>query len=66
MGRRISNLTHLKTGKPIEATKDYLVGGWASINQDTEGPAIWDVVANYISDKKTVDISSPSYVRVKE
>lgn len=66
MGRRISNLTHLKTGKPIEPTKDYLVGGWASINQDTEGPAIWDVVANYISDKKTVDISSPSYVRVKE
>lgn len=66
MGRRISNLTHLKTGKPIEATKDYLVGGWASINQDTEGPAIWDVVENYISDKKTVDISSPSYVRVKE
>ncbi|CEJ86340.1 putative sulfur/thiosulfate oxidation protein (SoxB) [Hyphomicrobium sp. GJ21] len=66
MGRRISNLTHLKTGKPIEATKDYLVGGWASINQDAEGPAIWDVVANYISDKKTVDISSPSYVRVKE
>jgi len=66
MGRRISNLTHLKTGKPIEATKDYLVGGWASINQDTEGPAIWDVVANYISDKKTVDISSPSNVRVKE
>lgn len=66
MGRRILNLTHLKTGKPIEATKDYLVGGWASINQDTEGPAIWDVVANYISDKKTVDISSPSYVRVKE
>ncbi|ADJ22526.1 5'-Nucleotidase domain protein [Hyphomicrobium denitrificans ATCC 51888] len=66
MGRRISNLTHLKTGKPIEAAKDYLVGGWASINQDTEGPAIWDVVANYISDKKTVDISSPSNVRVKE
>ncbi|MBN9282512.1 MAG: thiosulfohydrolase SoxB [Hyphomicrobium denitrificans] len=66
MGRRISNLTHLKTGKPIEATKDYLVGGWASIDQDTEGPAIWDVVENYISDKKTVDISSPSYVRVKE
>lgn len=65
MGKRISNLTHLGTGKPIEATKDYLVGGWASINKDTEGPPIWDVVSNYITDKKTVDIASPASVQIK-
>jgi len=65
MGKRISSLTHLGTGKPIEATKDYLVGGWASINKDTEGPPIWNVVADYVADRKIVDISVPSSVHIK-
>src|SRR5690348_9250626 len=36
MGRRISGLTHLKSGKPIEAKKEYIVAGWASVNEGTE------------------------------
>ena len=30
IGQRISNMTHLKTGKAIEAKREYAVAGWAS------------------------------------
>src|SRR5439155_1108872 len=32
MGSRISGLTHLKSGKPIDAGRDYTVAGWASVS----------------------------------
>ena len=44
MGSRISDLTHLKTGQPIDASRKYVVAGWASVNEGTQGPPIWDVV----------------------
>ena len=43
-GSRISDLTHLKSGKPLDAARDYVVAGWASVNEGTEGPPIWDLV----------------------
>lgn len=54
MGQRISNLTSLKTGKPIEDNKSYVVAGWASVNEATQGPAIYDIVTDYLSAKKVV------------
>ena len=45
MGRRISDLT--LTRRPASRSmpsKDYVVAGWASVNEGTEGPPIWDVV----------------------
>ena len=63
-GRRIGDLALLKTGKPLEAAKDYTVTGWASINQGTEGPAIWDVVMRHIETKKTVAPREAGHVRV--
>jgi S-sulfosulfanyl-L-cysteine sulfohydrolase len=48
-GRRVSDLTLLRTGQPIEAARDYTVAGWASINQATEGPPIWDVVFRHLA-----------------
>ena len=42
------DLTLLRTGKPLEAGKDYVVAGWASVNEGTEGPPIWDVVTRYV------------------
>ena len=65
MGKRISNLKLLRSGEPLEASKNYAVGGWASVNQDTEGPPIWDVVSKYISDKKLVTVRPNVAVEVK-
>jgi S-sulfosulfanyl-L-cysteine sulfohydrolase len=63
-GSRVSAMTHLKSGKPIDPTKDYTVAGWASVNQGTEGPAIWDVVERYVAGKKNVRIRQNRAVRV--
>lgn len=64
MGSRISALTHLKSGQPIEANKTYTVAGWASINQNTQGPPIWDVVADHIRKRGTVSVMPNNAVKV--
>ena len=53
-GHRISNLTLLKSGAPIDPTRRYVVAGWASVNPETDGPQIWDVVENHIRKKGTI------------
>jgi S-sulfosulfanyl-L-cysteine sulfohydrolase len=64
IGSRISELTHLKSGKPIEAAKTYSVAGWASVNENTQGPPIWDVVASHIAKLGTVTIQPNTAVKV--
>jgi sulfur-oxidizing protein SoxB len=64
MGSRISDLTHLKSGKPIEAARDYTIAGWASVNEGTEGPPAWDLVEKYVAAKKTVKVEAGSAVKV--
>ncbi|GAC1413547.1 MAG: thiosulfohydrolase SoxB [Candidatus Velthaea sp.] len=64
IGSRIGDMTLLRNGQTIEAGKSYVVSGWASVNQATEGPAIYDVVQKYIAAKKTVDIPDRQVVRV--
>ena len=65
IGSRISDMTLLRTGAPIDPTKTYVVSGWASINKDTTGPAVYDVVKKYIVDQKVIDIADRSIVRVQ-
>lgn len=65
MGQRISNLTLLRKDEPLDASKTYTVGGWASVNEETEGPAIWDVVSEYIVDKKMVTVKPNVAVDIK-
>ena len=65
MGNRIQNMVFSNTGAPVEANKSYAVGGWASINPDTEGPAIYDLLENYISRKHLITPSGASTVTVK-
>ena len=65
MGQRISNLTLLRKDEPLDASKIYTVGGWASVNEETEGPAIWDVVSEYIADKKMVTVKPNVAVDIK-
>ena len=66
MGKRISNLE--LRGKPLDANKSYRVAGWASVQEQPPGTPIWDVVADYLRDKKTVkitDINQPTIKGVK-
>lgn len=63
-GSRISELTLLKTGDRIDPAKNYVVAGWASVNEGTEGPQIWDVVENYIRKQGTVSVAPNNSVKV--
>ncbi len=62
-GERISNMTFLKTGEPIDPRRKYVVAGWASVNQGTQGPQIWDVVESYIRRKGTVNVQPNQAVK---
>ena len=63
-GSRITEMTLLKTSEKIDPSKTYIVSGWASVNEDTEGPQIWDVVENYIRRQETIYIKPNSNVEV--
>ncbi len=52
MGKRISDMR--LAGKPIEAGKTYKVAGWAPVAEGAKGEPIWDVVATYLRDRKTI------------
>lgn len=64
-GERISEMTLLKTGEQIDPAKSYVVAGWASVNEGTEGPMIWDVVENHIRKLGTVTVSENTSVKVE-
>ncbi len=64
IGERISNMTLLKTGEAIDPSKTYVVAGWASVNEGTEGPPIWDVVEAHIRNLGTVNVAPNTSVDV--
>lgn len=64
IGNRISNMTLLRTGELIEAGKTYTVGGWASVNEGTEGPAIYDLMEKHITSKGTINMPKNENVKV--
>ncbi|MEL7463323.1 MAG: thiosulfohydrolase SoxB [Pseudomonadota bacterium] len=63
-GERITEMTLLKTGEKIDPGKAYQVAGWASVNEGTEGPQIWDVVENHISKQGVVSVDPNNSVQV--
>lgn len=63
-GSRISEMTLLKTGELIDPAKTYVVAGWASVNEGTEGPQIWDVVESHIRKQGTVSVAPNNSVTV--
>ncbi len=63
-GERITEMTLLKTGERIDPSKTYAVAGWASVNEGTEGPPIWDVVEQHIRNLGTVEIAPNQTVSV--
>jgi len=64
IGRRISDLRLLRSGAPLDPAKDYVVAGWASVNEGTEGPPIWDVVGKHIAARGEVAPAAAGQVRV--
>lgn len=63
-GDRITEMTLIKTGEMIDPAKNYVVAGWASVNEDTEGPEIWDVIEDHIRAQGTVKLSPNTSVKV--
>ena len=63
-GSRITDMTLLKTGEAIDPARTYIVSGWASVNEETEGPPIWDVVEAHIRNQKTVTVDPNQSVNV--
>ena len=63
-GERITEMTLLKTGEAIDPAKTYVVAGWASVNEGTEGPQIWDVVESHIRKQGTIKLDPNNSVEV--
>ncbi len=63
MGQRISDM--MLNGKPLDPNKEYRVAGWASVAEPLEGKPIWDVVAEYLRNKKTVRLKEVNQPIVK-
>jgi sulfur-oxidizing protein SoxB len=63
-GARISDITLLKTGELLDPSKSYVVAGWASVNEGTEGPEIWNVVEDHIRKIGTVSPTENTSVKV--
>ena len=57
-------MTLTRTGEAIEPNKSYTVGGWASVNEDVEGPAIYDLMEDYITKKGTIRLDNPQQIKV--
>ncbi len=55
-------------GKPLDADKTYKVAGWAPVAEGAKGEPVWDVVARYLRDKKTITsrrLNQPKLVGMK-
>ena len=65
MGERVSNMTLLSSGEPIDPKKDYVVAGWASVNPDADGPPIYDLVKRHIKKKKVITNIGNSAIKVR-
>ncbi len=64
IGERLSALE--LNGKPLDPSRIYKVAGWASVNpQPDDLPEIWDVVAEYLRDRKVIRDVIPNVPKVK-
>ena len=64
MGARITKLVHLPGGEPLQANKHYSVAGWASVQENVQGPAIYDLLEKYLRAQGTVSIAPSETVRI--
>lgn len=62
-GGRISHMTI--AGKKLMAHKKYKVAGWGNVSQYLDGIPIWDVVSEYLRDKKHIGINTLNMPELK-
>jgi sulfur-oxidizing protein SoxB len=65
IGKRITDME--LDGESIQPNKSYSVAGWASVQEQEGGVPIWDVVAEYLRDKKTlshIELNEPTLKNV--
>ena len=63
MGNRIQRL-ELSNGTPVEAEERYIVAGWGSINEGTEGPPAWEVIFDHLADNPEVSGVESNNIRL--
>ncbi len=66
-GERVSQMT-LANGERMDDGKSYKVAGWATVGSQSPGDPVWEVVARYLRNRKSVRIEkleSPALVNVK-
>lgn len=64
IGQRISDMVLTDSGEAIDPARTYTVGGWASVNEGTEGPQIWDVLEAHVRKLGTVNLPENTSVTV--
>ncbi|WP_296811188.1 thiosulfohydrolase SoxB [Thiocapsa sp.] len=64
MGERILDMA-LDDGTKIEPDKTYVVAGWATVGSQSPGEPIWETVATYLRDIKTVKIEKLNTPKLK-
>ncbi len=64
MGERILDMA-LDDGTKVEADKTYVVAGWATVGSQSPGEPIWDTVATYLRDIKTVKVGKLNTPKLK-
>jgi len=67
IGKRITDM-RLDDGTRIEANKDYIVAGWATVGSKAPGKPIWDIVAEYLREEKVAKVTklnTPKILNVK-
>ena len=64
IGERVTEMVLSDTGEAIDPAKSYTVAGWASVNEGTEGPQIWDVLESHIRKVGTVKLKPNTSVTV--
>ncbi|MFN3883169.1 MAG: thiosulfohydrolase SoxB [Rhodocyclaceae bacterium] len=65
MGRRIQDMR--LNGQPLDPNRKYKVAGWAPVNEGATGEPIWEVVARWLREEKTVTprkLDSPRLIGV--
>ncbi|MBM3646791.1 MAG: thiosulfohydrolase SoxB [Alphaproteobacteria bacterium] len=64
IGRRVSDMTLLRTGEKIDPARSYMVAGWASVGEGVEGPPIYDLVIQHVERSRTVKLAPNRQVKV--